>query len=190
MSWPFGDLVPMSYGALMLDCPWSFSNWSAKGERKNAKHHYTCMALADIKALPVGHLASKDAVVFVWATWPMLPQAMEVMATWGCPYVTGGAWMKKTIHGKHAFGTGYRLRSSSEPWLLGFFGNPKTSRAHRNTIEGLAREHSRKPTEAYEWMETYYPGVRRAELFARETRSGWDSWGDESFKFDEKGEAA
>ena len=184
MTWPFGDLLPLSYDMIMVDSPWTFQLYSVKGEKKSAQAQYGTMGMGDIKRLPVDQLASGDAVLFMWATWPMLPQAIEVMAAWRFRFVSGGVWHKRTKNGKTAFGTGYRVRSASEPWLLGTIGNPKTSRRHRNVIEGLAREHSRKPNEAYAWAESYMPHARRADLFARESRPGWSSWGRESTKFD------
>lgn len=187
MDWPFGHLRPLSYGCIMADPPWSFMNWSQKGERKNAKHHYDCMDLDAIKALPVDQLAAPDCCLFLWATWPMLPQAFEVMGAWRFTYRTGGVWHKRTKHGKTAFGTGYRVRCASEPFLLGFIGNPKNSRAERNVIEGVVREHSRKPEEAYAWAERYLPEANHLELFSRANRSGWDCWGDETGLY---GEAA
>ncbi len=184
MIWPFGILEPLSYSMIMVDVPWTFQLYSAKGEKKSAQAQYKTMSLADIKAMPVGHLAAGDAVLFMWATWPMLPAAMEVMDAWQFKYVSGGVWHKRTKNGLTAFGTGYRVRSASEPWLLGTVGNPKTSRSHRNVIEGLAREHSRKPNEAYAWAETYVPHARRVDIFSRQSRPGWDSWGDETTRFD------
>lgn len=183
-DWPFNPLSPLVYSMIVVDPPWNFSLWSKKGEKKSAQAQYQTMSLDDLKALPVGHLARGDAALFLWATWPMLPQALEVMTAWEFQYVSGGVWHKKTKHGLTAFGTGYRLRSASEPWLLGTVGNPKTSRSHRNVIEGLAREHSRKPDEAYQWCESYMPHARRADLFSRQARPGWDSWGAEAGKFD------
>ncbi len=185
MIWPFGDLRPLSYDLICADPPWSFKTYSEKGHGKSAQRHYDCMSLDDIKELPVGELAAKDCCLFLWATWPMLPQAMGVMKAWGFAYKTGGVWHKKTKHGKTAFGTGYRVRSASEPWLLGFVGNPATSRSERNVIEGEAREHSRKPEDAYAWMERYMPDARRLELFSRQTRPGWNAFGNEEGKFDE-----
>jgi len=185
-NWPFGTLRPFSYDFIMADPPWSFDNWSAAGEVKNAKAHYSCMTLEQIGALPVGHLAAPDACLFLWATWPLLPGAIGVMEAWGFRYTTGGAWHKRTVNGKTAFGTGYRVRCASEPFLLGFVGNPKTSRSERNLIEGLVQEHSRKPDVAYGWAERYMPGARRLELFSREDREGWDVFGDETGKFNEE----
>jgi N6-adenosine-specific RNA methylase IME4 len=183
-DWPFAPLVPLSYGLLMVDAPWSFRLYSAKGQRKSAQAHYQCMSTADIAALPVGQLAAPDAVLMLWTTAPMLPVAFGVMSGWGFRYVSMGVWHKRTKHRKTAFGTGYRLRSACEPFLLGVIGNPQTSRRHRNLIEGEARGHSRKPEEAYEWAETYLAGARRVELFSRQARANWDAWGNEAGKFD------
>lgn len=111
----------------------------------------------------------------------MLPAGMRVMSAWGFDYVTGGAWHKRTVNGKTAFGTGYVLRSACEPFLIGRRGRKRpTSRSERNLIEGLAREHSRKPEEAYRLAERLLPDARRVELFSRTVRPGWDHWGDQS----------
>ena len=185
MTWPFGTLRPLSYDVIMADPPWSFDNWSVGGNAKNAKAQYACMPLAEIAALPVGHLAGGDAWLWLWATYPMLPQAVQVMAAWGFPYVTGGTWVKRGTSGKLAMGTGYVLRSCSEIFLLGKHGSPRTcSRSIRNVIEAPRREHSRKPEEAYAMAEELFGPARRADLFSRASRPGWDAWGNETGKFD------
>lgn len=172
------------YDMIMCDPPWSYENWSAKGEHKNASAKYDCMDLAAIKALPVGHLARPDAILMLWATNPMLDVAFDVLRTWGFAFKTAGHWTKRTVRGNLAFGTGYILRCAGEPFLIGTIGSPKTTRSCRSVIEGLVRGHSRKPDEAYAWAEKLMPDARRADLFSRETRSGWTSWGDECGKFD------
>lgn len=184
MSWPFGDLRPLSYGLIMVDFPWRFANWSEKGEVKNPIAHYDCMSLADMKALPVAELAAPDCLLWMWATNPMLPQAFEVMAALGFTFKTAGHWVKRTATGKLAFGTGYVLRSAGEPFLIGTIGKPVTSRSVRSVIEAPVREHSRKPDAAYAAAEALAPAaVRRADLFSREVREGWDAWGREAGKF-------
>lgn len=189
MSWPFGSLRPLSYGVIMADPPWSFDNWSVGGNAKNAKAQYDCMPLADIERLPVGHLASGNAWLWLWATNPMLPEALRVMNAWGFRFVTAGTWVKRGNTGKLAMGTGYVLRSCSEPFLLGKVGEPSTfDRSVRSVIEAPRREHSRKPDEAYAIAETLFGPAYRADLFSRQTRDGWENWGNESTKFD--GEAA
>jgi N6-adenosine-specific RNA methylase IME4 len=182
-NWPFGGLEPFGYDLVMADPPWAFRLWSERGEEKSAEAQYATMDLAAIKALRVADLARSDCLLWLWATFPMLPEALGVMDAWGFRYVTGGAWAKKTRRGKVAFGTGYVLRSSSEPFLIGKIGEPRTARTVRNLVEAEAREHSRKPDAAYAAAQELMPDARRADLFARETRPGWDGWGNELMKF-------
>lgn len=184
--WPFGDMRPLSFDFVMADPPWSFDNFSAKGEAKNAKAQYSCMDLAAIKALPVGQLAARDCVLWLWATNPMLPEAIETLRAWGFTFKTAGHWSKKTANGKQAFGTGYILRCAGEPFLIGTMGNPTCARNVRSVIEGPIREHSRKPDEAYAAAEAMMPNaMNRADIFSRQTRPGWVSWGNETEKFTE-----
>ena len=183
MTWPFGCLRPLSFNVIACDPPWRFTNYSAKGERKGPAHHYQCMDLDSIKALPVGQLAAPDCLLWLWATNPMLNVAFDVMGSWGFKFKTAGHWVKRTKNGCLAFGPGYILRGAGEPFLIGTIGSPKTTRSCRSVVEGLAREHSRKPDEAYELIKRLMPGARRADLFSRETRPGWESWGDQSTKF-------
>ena len=185
MIWPFENLQPMSYGLVKADPPWSFDNWSEGGNAKNAKAQYDCMPTAEIARLPVGHLAGGDCWLMLWATSPMLPDAFEVMKSWDFKFVTAGCWVKRGPSGKLAFGTGYVLRTAAEFFLLGKIGNPPTfSKSVRNVIEGPRRQHSRKPDQAYTAAEKLFGPVRRADLFSRQTRPGWDSWGYEKSKFD------
>jgi N6-adenosine-specific RNA methylase IME4 len=77
-AWIFDSLVPGGYQTILADPPWYFRNYSKKGELKNPIAHYVCMTLDDIKALPVNQLAAPNCALVLWATWPMLPQALEV----------------------------------------------------------------------------------------------------------------
>lgn len=183
-GWPFGDLRMFGYSVILADPPWHFSNYSEKGEAKNAIAHYDCMSLDDIKALPVSQLAMPDAACIMWATAPMLPQAIETLDAWGFRYKTAGAWAKQSSTGvKWAFGTGYIYRSAAEFYILGTIGKPKgLSRSIRNLIAAPVREHSRKPDQMHSDLEALFEGPR-CELFAREGRSGWDAWGNQTSKF-------
>lgn len=177
------------FDLIMADPPWSFDNFSAKGEAKNAKAQYECTPLEWIRSLPVSALAAENCVLMLWATNPMLPQAFDVMSAWGFTYKTAGHWAKRTKHGKLAFGTGYILRCAGEPFLIGVRGSPKTSRSVRSVIEGPVREHSRKPDEAFAAAEALMPEARRIELFSRQARPGWANWGNEMNLFDDAGAA-
>lgn len=180
---PFEGLEQGVFSFVMADPPWTFRTYSNKGLKKSAQAHYACMTLGDIKALPVASLAAPHALLWLWATWPMLPQALETMAAWGFTYKTGGVWAKRTKTGKLRWGTGFRLRSVCEPYLIGAIGKPKSARNVMNFVDGLAREHSRKPDESYKAAERMMSEARRIELFAREPRSGWTAWGAETDKF-------
>lgn len=201
MSWPFGALKMFGYDFIMADPPWPTTLRSPKGEGKSFAKHYGAMSWEAIEALPVNQLMKSSCLVWLWCTFPLLLDGGDpkrhfkgadasrskvgaVMEAWGLRYVTGGVWLKRTVHGKVAFGTGYRLRSACEPFLIGIHGAPQSSRRVRNFVEGLAREHSRKPDEAFTLAEQLMPGARRVELFSRQSRPGWDTWGLEAGKFD------
>lgn len=183
-NWPFEPLTPMKYGAMLIDPPWSYKMRSAKGYAKSPEAHYATMSEAAIAALPVGHLASGDCLLWLWSTWPHLEVALRVMKAWGFIYKTGGSWTKLTPTGKRAMGGGYIFRSTTEPYLVGTIGNPVTrSKSVRNLIESVRREHSRKPPEAREMIDRLLPDVFACELFAREPWPGREVWGNEVQKF-------
>lgn len=191
MTWPFGDLVPGQYRVIAADPPWTFRLFSKKGEQKSPQAKYRTMPLAEIKALPVRELAAPDAVLLLWGTAPMLPQALEVMAAWGFKYSSAGSWAKLSKTGSGpAFGTGYDYRSASEFWLLGKRGKPKALvRNVRNLVIAPVREHSRKPDAFFTEEARHWPGPR-CELFTRQRRPGWDAWGDQVDLFEPAEEAA
>lgn len=184
MPWPFEPLTPFSFDLAMIDFPWSFRTWSQNGKKhKSPEGHYQTLSIEAIRAFPIGHLLSKNGIAWIWATHPMLPEQIDCLRFWGLKYVTSGVWVKRTKTGKLAFGTGYRLRSASEPFIIATNGNPTTAPVVRTVIEGPLREHSRKPDEAYVEAERLMPGARRADLFSRYSRPGWTAWGDEAGKF-------
>ncbi len=208
------------YKAILCDPPWRFKTYSAKGrdrcpdghigrslQRQNRpERHYQTMTLDDIKALPVAEFAAPDCVLFLWATDPMLPQALQVGAAWGFKYKTVAFYWAKLrkegstrhlLHDEPAhklfpMGTGYWTRPNPEQCLLFTKGKPKrVSAAVRKLIIANRREHSRKPDEQYERIEALVDGPY-LEMFARQRWPGWDVWGNEVDKFDATptGEAA
>ena len=144
--------------------------------------HYPVMDIRDIMALPVNQIAADDAVLFLWTTWPQLPQAMKVIEAWGFTYKTAGFdWTKLNKNGTPFFGVGFYAKSNTEPCLLAVKG--KTIKPAVNTVSmavlAQRREHSRKPDEVIKRIEQMYPSQKKIELFAREGRPGWDAWGNE-----------
>jgi N6-adenosine-specific RNA methylase IME4 len=187
LSWPFGDLPLFGFDVIMADPPWLFELRSDSGDAKSAQAQYDCMPTAEICALPVGHLAAGDSWLWLWGTFPMLPDALRVMSAWGFRYVAGGPWIKRGTSGKLAMGPGYILRGNAEIFLLGKNGSPKTyAKDVRNVIEAPRRQHSRKPEEGYAVAEKLFGPARRLDLFTRKTRPGWTAWGREAQKFNEE----
>ncbi|HVJ44641.1 MAG TPA: MT-A70 family methyltransferase [Dongiaceae bacterium] len=183
-DWPFGELQMFGFDLVMIDIPWSFETWSDAGKReKSPESHYETMTLDEIRSLPVMDLFGRDGLLWAWATHPMIDQQIDMVKRWGFKFVTTGVWVKRTRTGKLAFGTGYRLRCASEPFIIATTGSPVTSRSIRTVIEGPIRDHSRKPDEAYREAEKMMPNARRADVFARQRRSGWAAFGNEIDKF-------
>lgn len=205
MTPPFPEIKA---GALYVDPPWRFATFSEKGrgrspdgltpksernlQRQNRpERHYPTMTLEDIKALPVGDLAAKDCVLFLWAVDPLLPEAIEVGRAWGFKYKTVAfIWAKerKTTsrrgddkiepnHARFPLGTGYWTRANPEICLLFTRGKPKRLHADvRKLVIAPRREHSRKPDEIRPMIERLVDGPHM-ELFARSSRDNWTSWG-------------
>ncbi len=109
------------------------------------------------------------------------------MHEWGFEYKTAAfTWAKTTSKDNWHFGCGYWTRANAELCLLGTRGTPKRlSRAVRQLLISPVREHSRKPDETHERIERLVAGPY-LELFARQSRPGWTTWGNEADKFDEQ----
>lgn len=177
-GWPFGALTPLKYGAVLADPPWEYEMYGDGGYAKAPEAHYETLPDAEIAAFPVSHLASGDCLLWLWATWPKLPTALAIMSAWGFSYRTGGSWTKTTRTGKRAMGTGYILRSTTEPFLIGTIGSPHIgSRAVRNLIESPRRAHSQKPPEARVMLGKLRPNAFACELFAVDPWPGHETWG-------------
>ena len=169
------------FGVIYADPPWYFKSYSKKGEGKNANQHYPCMSIDDICKLPVNNLAKDDAVLLMWVVDPLLDKAFKVIDAWGFKYKTVGFTWAKTNRKSLGFftGLGYWTRSNREMCLLATRGKPK--RLNMSTpqlVVSERREHSRKPDIVYKHIETMLSGPY-VELFARNTRDNWDSWGNE-----------
>lgn len=192
-DWPFGSIPPLSFDVILADPATRFETWSNAGEDKSPQAQYDTMSWEQLQAMPVSHLGRGDAMLFLWACWPTLRESIALMEAWGFRYVTGGAWHKRTKHGKTAFGTGYVLRSASEPFLIGTLGSPLTANNIRGVIESedldvidaAVRGHSRKPDEQYDFCRRLNPrALKFIELFARQRQPGWEAWGNEVDKFE------
>lgn len=193
----FDGLPRKHFAAILVDPPWRFKTYTdpaAYRLRRGAEHHYQTMSAVDLMGLPVRELADPEGChLFMWATGPHMPQALDVIKAW-CFRYSGFAftWVKlKAIQPPRAagldamfhVGLGYTTRKNAEFCLLARRGNPKRlSRSVRELIVAPIREHSRKPDEVYERIEAYCADPY-LELFARSQRRGWTCVGDEANKF-------
>jgi N6-adenosine-specific RNA methylase IME4 len=165
------------YGVIYADPPWRFQPYSRiTGMDRAAENHYPTSPLAEIKALDVKSIAAVDCVLYLWATAPMLPQALDVIGAWGFAYKTCAVWNKDRI------GTGYWFRNKHEILLVGTRGHlpaPAMGTQWPSLVEAPVRSHSEKPTVFYDMIEAYFPTLPKIELHARcvVRRPGWDVWG-------------
>ncbi len=135
---------------------------------------YEIMSMDNIKALPVGDIAAKDSVLFLWATVPLLPDALDVMKAWGYKYKTSLFWRKIM-----SLGMGFWYRGQVELLLMGVKGKVKAFRIQKaNFIQFKALRHSEKPEEMRKLIEESHLSPK-IELFARRKVEGWDCWGNE-----------
>lgn len=184
-NWPFDPLTPFCADVITVDPPSDFENYSAAGETKGPRAQYATMSDDEIAALPIGDLASGDAWLFLWATAPKLPTNLHWLEKWGFKFVTMIVWHKVTASGKNAVGCGYVARSMQEPVLIGKVGSPPIRKPLDGVLRGVRREHSRKPEEFYAAIDRFAdPHARKVDLFARQSRPGWTTWGNEAAKFD------
>jgi N6-adenosine-specific RNA methylase IME4 len=184
------DRLPRGhFGAIVADPPWDFSGNSVARPGKNARRHYACMSPAEIAWLPrVGELPARDCWLFLWITAPFLAAGAhaQIFAAWGFRVSTiGFTWIKRTASGGLFCGMGYTTRANPEFVVVGRRGQPaRASASVHSVIEAPLREHSRKPDELYARVEALVGGAPKLELFARERRPGWTSWGDELGKWE------
>ena len=161
------------FEVIYADPPWLYEQPGGRTPQLRAVElHYPTMSDEEIAAIEVP--AADDSVCFLWATNPKLREALDVLGAWGFDYRTNLAWVKDKI------GMGYYVRGQHELLLIGRRGDlPVPHEANRpaSVIHAPRAQHSAKPDAAYEAIERMYPDARKLELFAREMRPGWASWG-------------
>lgn len=180
--------IGMKYQIIYADPPWTYRTWTAKGGHKSASAHYDTMSLEDICILPVANIADDNCVLFLWATFPNLPEALEVIKAWGFTYKTVGfTWVKIYSDGSPVCGLGYWTRANAEICILATKGHPKRiNKGVYQVILAPQQEHSQKPDEVRDRIVQLMGDLPRIELFARprenlfgKNTNGWDCWGNE-----------
>lgn len=173
------------FNTILADPPWQFQNRTGKMAPEHKRlNRYPTMRLDDIKSLPVNEVANEKAHLYLWVPNALLPEGLEVMKAWGFQYKTNIIWEKIRKDGfPDGRGVGFYFRNVTEMLLFGIKGgNNRTlapARTQVNLIRSQKREHSRKPDEMIELIESCSPGPY-LELFARGEREGWTLWGNQA----------
>lgn len=182
MTPPFPD---RQYAIIYADPPWAWGKIPLidRGSARAVEKEYPTMQPDEIMALPVATIAQQRCILFLWATSPKLPLAIQVMSAWGFEYKSVAfVWVKKNKKANSNFtGMGFYTRQNSEFVLLGTRG-PGLSRKNRGIhqiVESPVGRHSAKPEEVRDRIDQLFDGDR-IELFARRGAPCWDSWGFDS----------
>jgi N6-adenosine-specific RNA methylase IME4 len=183
---PSEDLIARvsgSYATVLADPPWQFQNKTGKVAPEHRRLlRYPTMELNEIIDLPVARLAAAKSHLYLWVPNALLQEGLKVMKAWGFTYKSNLVWYKtRKDGGPDGRGVGFYFRNVTELVLFGVRGSMRTltpGRTQVNLISTRKREHSRKPDEIYDVIESCSPGPY-LELFARFPRKGWHQWGNE-----------
>lgn len=179
---PFLD---KKYQIIYADPPWEYGDKLNHLNNGSAESHYDVMDIDDICNLPVSDISDKNCILFLWGTWPLLPESIKVLESWGFKYKTiGFVWIKQYSTGKDVLGMGNYTRGNTEFCLIGIKG--KMKRIDNNVsqlIKSTISKHSQKPDIVRSKIIQLMGDLPRIELFARTKIHGWDTWGnDEKLK--------
>lgn len=176
------------FGAILADPPWQFQNRTGKVAPEHRRlNRYGTMTLPEIKALPVVHAAAPICHLYMWVPNALLPEGLDVMKSWGFQYKSNIVWHKiRKDGGSDGRGVGFYFRNVTEVLLFGIRGKHartlQPGRTQVNYLSSRKREHSRKPDEQYELIESCSHGPFM-ELFARGTRPDWVTWGKQADQY-------
>ena len=167
------ELPSGEYDVIYADPPWSYDHGT--NPRGGVDKHYDTMELEEIKELDIP--VDDDAVLYLWGTVTHVPEAIEVIDSWGFEYKTQAVWDKVN------FGSGWWFRGQHELLYVATRGDvsPPDEGDRRSSVFKSPRgAHSEKPEAVRTHIEQAHPDARKLELFARDGKVGWDLWGDES----------
>jgi N6-adenosine-specific RNA methylase IME4 len=169
------------YNIIYADPPWEYNFQKRKDLSEEAKSKlYPTMKDSDIVELPIKNLTEPNAILFLWIMNSKLPLALDVISSWGFEYKTVAFTWVKTTKNTYHFGGGNWTRSNPELCLLATKGKiSRVSASVRNLQIHPLREHSRKPDGIRDDIVSLVGDLPRIELFARQSKPGWDSWGNQ-----------
>jgi N6-adenosine-specific RNA methylase IME4 len=180
------------FRVVVADCPWQFGD-KLPGPGRGAAKHYDTMSASELARLVLPNIAD-DAHLFFWRVASMQDEALAVIDAWGFTVKSELVWCKRTKNGLRHFGMGRHVRLEHEVCLIatrgkgaGILDRSMRSIFHTyayldndggGSFDACVGEHSKKPDEFYNIVEMLCPGPR-VELFARETRQGWTTLGNQ-----------
>lgn len=173
------------FGTVLADPPWRFLNRTGKVAPEHRRlNRYETMSVEEICALPVAEYLAQTAHLYLWVPNALLPDGLAVMRAWGFDYKSNIVWHKlRKDGGSDGRGVGFYFRNVTELLLFGTRGkNARTlqpGRSQVNYIGTRKREHSRKPDEQYDLIESCSSGPY-LEMFSRGVRKGWTAWGNQA----------
>lgn len=186
------EKVSRKYDVIYADPPWEYKVWSKKGNGRSAEAHYNTQSLGYLALIDIASLCNPDCVLFMWATFPCLPEAFSLGKAWGFKYKTVAfVWVKRNQHNHSLFlGMGYYTRANAEIVLL-FTKGRSLKRINKDVPQVLIHpkgKHSQKPPEIRHRIERLFGNRSRLELFARSRNGffqdteyeGWDVFGNEA----------
>lgn len=176
------------YKTIYADPPWQFQNRTGKVAPEHKRlNRYSTLTLNEIMALPVSEISDEKSHLYLWVPNALLPEGLAVMKAWGFEYKTNLIWEKVRKDGQpDGRGVGFYFRNVTEILLFGIRGDKNRTlqpgRSQVNLLRTIKREHSRKPDEFVNLIESCSQSPR-LEMFARGNRKNWDMWGNQADEF-------
>ena len=172
-------LIPRKFNILYADPPWKYERNKVQGAAEN---HYPTMSIEQLCALDVEKITDENCALFLWSTFPFLPEALRLIKAWGFTYkTTAFVWLKQNRKNRDwFFGLGFWTRGNAEICLLATKGKPqrKSAKVSQLIISPIDK-HSKKPDIVWEKIVKLMGDLPRIELFARQTTPGWEVFGNE-----------
>ena len=161
------------FDVVYIDPPWQYSN---SGFEMSAENKYPTMSIKEMID-QVKFKTSENAVMFMWVTNPLLEESFELINGFGFKYKTCFVWTKQ----RHT--AGFYVFGQHELLMICVKGSGMLpEKKFKSIITGYNSVHSKKPHSVYETIEEMYPNRKYLEVFARNNRNGWTSWGNECEK--------
>jgi len=184
--------TPKRYNLVAVDPPWRYGGGKREGViGTTANNTYDTMTGAEMAKIDVP--LADDAVMLMWTTGPQMPVALELLKAWKMRYVTTFlTWIKVAKDGTTRKLLGSYTRGNPEFVLLATRGKVKQflldSKKHASSVlYARVRQHSRKPDAFFKRVAQVFDvaNMNKLEMFARRSRPGWDTHGNERTKFDQ-----